>query len=137
VERSANKLQFLILVQTIGTLTVRDTVQSYALGIYTVFSAILLLAILLYQEQLLISKSSISSSSVDVGLRAIQLSAVVLTGFASVCIPRRPHVYHGAKPVDRMLTVSALGRYSKSIFSIFSPFPLTLITCVFDQPCSF
>jgi hypothetical protein len=110
-----NSTQFLILIQTVGTLTVRDTVHSYALGIYTVFSSVLLLSILLFQEQLLISKSSTSSSSVEVGLRAIQLFAVVLTGFASVCIPRRPQVYYGEKPVDRMLTVSALGRYSKSV----------------------
>jgi hypothetical protein len=110
---STDSTQFLILVQTAGILTVRDTVQSYTLGIYTVISTILLLSILLFQDQLLASNSSINTSSVDIGLRCIQLFVVVLSGFASVCIPRRPDVYYAEKLVDGMWTVSALAKYSK------------------------
>lgn len=39
---------------------------------------------------------------------------VVFAGSASVCIPRRPAVFHNGHPVDGMLTTSALGRYTFS-----------------------
>ncbi|KAG9233617.1 putative ABC bile acid transporter [Amylocarpus encephaloides] len=116
IENWLNVAQWgLILVQTTSILTARDTVRSYTLGIYTVLSCILLFAILLHEDQHLaeqLRRTSFSGFSLIIGLRALQLFLAVFAGFASLSIPRRPEVYHGGNPVDRMMSVSALHRYS-------------------------
>jgi len=75
-------------------------------------SCILLLAILIFQDQLIAQESGFEGPAAATTLRIAQLFIVVLSGFAGVCLPRRPHVFHKGVPVDGMKTVSALGRYS-------------------------
>jgi ABC-type multidrug transport system fused ATPase/permease subunit len=110
----ADRVQSLLVIQTVGIVLVRDSVKSFALGIYGTLSSIFLLAVLLYQDGLISSDESIEGlgSTQTASLRIAQLALVVFGGFASVSLPRRPEVFYAGKPVDRMYTVSALDRYS-------------------------
>ncbi|TVY89179.1 ATP-dependent bile acid permease, partial [Lachnellula willkommii] len=88
---------FLILVQTTGVLTIRDTIKAYALGIHTAISCILLLAVLLVQDQLIAQASGFEGPTEITTLRIAQLFIVIFTGFAGVSIPRRPDVFYGVR----------------------------------------
>jgi ABC-type multidrug transport system fused ATPase/permease subunit len=103
------------VVQNVAIVVIRDSVKSFALGIYATLSSIFLLAVLLFQDGLLSRDSSIDGdfgSSEALDLRIAQLVLVTFAGFSSVSLPRRPEVFYVGKPVDGMYTVSALGRYS-------------------------
>ncbi|TVY82844.1 ATP-dependent bile acid permease [Lachnellula suecica] len=82
----------LLLIQTVGVLTIRNTVKAYTLGIYSTVSCILLLAVLLLQDQLIAQASGSHSDDPAVinPLRIIQLFITVFTCFAGVCIPAVP-----------------------------------------------
>ncbi len=70
---------------------------------------------LLFQDGLIAQRSEAEQSfgtSEQTSLRIAQLALVVLSACASISIPRRPEIFYDGKPVDRMYTVSALGRYS-------------------------
>jgi hypothetical protein len=104
----------LLLIQTSGILTIRNTLKSYTLGIYATISCILLLAVLLFQDQLIAQASGFEGPAEVTMLRVAQLFIVIFTSFAGVSIPRRPNVFHKGVPVDGMYTASAFVRYSFS-----------------------
>lgn len=110
-------VQFLIVTQTAGILLIKDSVKRYTLGINAAISSIFLLAVLLFQDGVITEDTSHGGSfgtSEEVGLRISQLALSALAAFSSVSLPRRPDVFRDGKPVDRMYSVSALGRYSFS-----------------------
>lgn len=81
---------------------------------HTAISCAFLLAAQLYQDGLLSQNEAVNSIGPpeEVVLRSSQLALTVFTGFASVSLPRRPHVFISGASVDAMYTVSALDRYS-------------------------
>lgn len=97
-----------ILFQAIAIASSRKSVQAYELGIYTFFSALVLSLILLAQDTQYFSHPN----GPVFAIRAAELSLAVLTAVFSVLIPRRPDVYQDGQLVDRMYTVSALGRFT-------------------------
>lgn len=86
----------------------------YTLGIYTAISNILLLAVLLFQDQLIAQNSRYEGPANITFLRTAQLFLVLLTGFAAVSIPRRPDVFYNGNLVNGMRSATALSRYSFS-----------------------
>ncbi|KAE9366466.1 putative ABC bile acid transporter [Stipitochalara longipes BDJ] len=110
-------VNFLIVTQTAGILLIKDSVKRYTLGVYATISSILLLFVLLFQDGVITEETGHGGnfgSSEEVGLRVSQLALSALTAFSSISFPRRPDVFRDGKPVDRMYSVSALGRYSFS-----------------------
>jgi hypothetical protein len=110
-------VQFLILTQTAGILMIKNSLKRYTLGIYATISSIFLLAVLLFQDGVITEETGHGGnfgSREEVGLRVSQLALSALTAFSSISLPRRPDVFRDGKPVDRMYSVSALGRYSFS-----------------------
>jgi len=110
-------VQVLIVTQTVGILLIKDSVKRYTLGIYATISSVSLLAVLLFQDGVITEDTSHGGTfgtSGEIGLRISQLALSALTAFSSVSLPRRPDVFRAGKPVDRMYSVSALGRYSFS-----------------------
>ncbi|CZT44803.1 related to multidrug transporter (yeast bile transporter) [Rhynchosporium secalis] len=108
---------FLVLVQITSIISIRDSVKSYNLGLYSVLSSILLLAVLLYQDGLIAQQTPPGSSfgtSSQIGPRIAQLGLAGLVAFSSVSLPRRPEVFQDGVRVDGMYTVSALGKYTFS-----------------------
>lgn len=66
---------------------------------------------------LLVQDTRIASGAIDVPvavvcLRAVELAVVVLLGFSSLTIPRRPEVFIGGRPVDGQYTGSAFSRFN-------------------------
>lgn len=105
----------MILIQTAGIVSIRNSVQSYTLGLYTAFSSIFLLAILLFQDGLIARQTPPGESfgsPEQIGLRIAQLVLVVFVTFSSISLPRRPEVFYDGVPVDGMYTGSAFGRYT-------------------------
>ncbi|RDL31200.1 uncharacterized protein BP5553_09989 [Venustampulla echinocandica] len=105
---------FLLVVQALTIASVRNTLRSYTLGVFSLISCMLLLAVLLIQGMLLAQNVGVSSSLGATGLQIAQLVLVVFAALASVSIPRRPDVFYDGAFVDGMNTVSALERYSFS-----------------------
>ena len=108
-------VQSLIVSQLAGILLIKNSVKRYTLGIYTTFSSIILLSVLLFQDGVITEETGHGGnfgSSEEVGLRISQLALSTLTAFSGISLPRRPDVFRDGKPVDRMYSVSALGRYS-------------------------
>jgi len=109
--------QFLIVTQTASILLVRDSVKRYTLGIYTAISSMFLLALLLFQDGIITEGTGHGGTfgtGEEISLRISQLALSALVAFSSVSLPRRPDVFLDGKLVDRMYSVSALGRYSFS-----------------------
>ncbi|CAG8951038.1 hypothetical protein HYFRA_00006436 [Hymenoscyphus fraxineus] len=104
----------LLVVQMICISAVRHPPQSYRLGLFFALSSINVLATQLFQDQLAAQDVKVAISSLTISLHIVKLFAVLFAAIGSVCIPRRPEVYHGGKRVDGMLTTSALGRYTFS-----------------------
>jgi len=105
--------KFLIVLQTVGIVLIKNSVKAYSLGIYATLSSISLLAVSLFQDGLL-SRTSALVTREQVGIRTSQVGLVVLAACSGILIPRRPVVFRDGKPVDGMYTVSALSRYSFS-----------------------
>ena len=107
------KKKGLLCFQTVGIL-LRKTTKSYTLGTYAVLSLISYLAVILYQDSLLLGDPDIDGLGPpeDTIFRSAQLALTVFAGISSVSLPRRPIVFKEGVPVDGMYTVSALSRYS-------------------------
>ena len=96
---------------------IKNSVKQYTLGIYATISSISLLAVLFFQDGVITKETGHRGNfgfREEVSLRASQLALSALTAFSSISLPRRPDVFRDGKPVDRMYSVSALGRYSFS-----------------------
>jgi ABC-type multidrug transport system fused ATPase/permease subunit len=93
---------------------VKKTTKTYKLGLYASGSCGLLLAVNLYHDGLLLSNPSFGSLGPPevIVFRMLQLVLTTFAAFASLSLPRRPHVFKDSEPVDGMYTVSALGRYT-------------------------
>lgn len=116
LENWINVAQWVFFVfQTFGILVLKTT-RSYTLGTYAVLSLIVYLAVILFQDALLLGNPEIDGLGPleDTIFRYSQLVLTVLAGFTSVLFPRRPMVFKNGVPVDSMYTVSALSRYSFS-----------------------
>ncbi|KAH6672198.1 putative ABC bile acid transporter [Halenospora varia] len=107
-----NSGQWVLLSIQAGIIAVaRTPVKAYNFGILIMFSSLNLLAVLIFQSQLLAQEGNFSRS-IDLILRASQLFLAFGTGIMGICIPRRPNVFLDGVPVDGMLTASALSRYT-------------------------
>lgn len=108
-----NNLQGLFVIQTLGIL-IRKNTKSYTLGTYAALSFMTYMAVILFQDALLLGNPEIDGLGPpeDTIFRSAQLGITLFAGCASVSIPRRPTVYKDGVPVDGMYTVSALDRYA-------------------------
>lgn len=91
-------------------------VKSYTLGNHTAISLGVYLAVIIYQYSLLLSDPRLNGLGPPeaAAFRYSQLGLAVLAAFASLSLRRRPDIFKDGAPVDKMYTVSALGRYSFS-----------------------
>ena len=72
---------------------------------------------LLYQDYRIIEDTSVQQvfgSTAAFWLQIAQMMITIGVWTLSLLIPRRPHVFRAGFPIDKQLTVSALGRYSFS-----------------------
>jgi ABC-type multidrug transport system fused ATPase/permease subunit len=103
----------LLLVQAISIASTRQSVKAYGLGINTFYSALLLSGILL-AEISTYADLSIRDHVASFSLRVVSLVSGAALSMAGLSLPRRPDVYLGDEPVDRMYTVSAYSRFTFS-----------------------
>ena len=83
------------------------------LGLHSFFSALILFVAILLENIFLYKKRAVPEPrNLNLTLTAVQLGAAAVFGIVNLCIPRRPDVYYDGQIVDRMKTVSTLGRYS-------------------------
>ena len=108
----AKILQSFILVQTVAIDLVRNPTKSYSLGFLSGLSSAFLFAVLLFQDALLIQdQSNVETAPAQIVLRSSQLVLSIFAAIASISLPRRPEVFYNGKPVDNMLTRSALDKF--------------------------
>ncbi|KAM3068375.1 hypothetical protein ACMFMG_009513 [Clarireedia jacksonii] len=106
-----------ILIQAASTAINRAPTKSYTIGTYTLVSSVCLFAVLLFQDGLLAQDDSAEGTfgpTAMFWLRISQLVLAISAAFSAVTFPRRPHVTYDAHPVDGMLSVSALEKYTFS-----------------------
>lgn len=102
----------LILLQAAAIASCRKSVQSYNLGLYS-FLSCLILAVGLLAQGTLVFEDLLSHHPVQFALRIVEIVSVVFNAISSLCIPRRPVVFdQDGKPIDGMLTASALNRFT-------------------------
>ncbi len=102
-----------MLFQAVVIASCRNSVQAYRLGMYASLSSGVLAGLLLAQltgiaDHLVFGHPALFS------LWMVELALSVLLAFGSLCLPRRPDVFHDGEPVDRMYTVSAFSRFNFS-----------------------
>ncbi|KAJ2903457.1 ATP-dependent bile acid permease [Zalerion maritima] len=103
----------LVVLQSISISASHDSVRSYKLGVFTLFSAFIVAAMRLSQGASLAS-SLWSSHREFLGLRIAELVVAIFLAFASISLPRRPDVFdEKGRRIDRQYTISA---FRRSIF---------------------
>lgn len=105
------------MAQATSTLLSRSPTKAYVNGARAAVSSICLFALCLYEDGLIVEDRSSQesfSSSATFWLRIAQLLLALFVSISAISIPRRPHVTHNKHPVDGMLSVSALYRYTFS-----------------------
>lgn len=84
---------------------------SHDLGLWLLASSIVVAAISVFQLSLAIQNAAKYNDAVFI-LRAANSATVIILGFCTVLIPRRPEVIFKNRKVDGQWTVSALSRYT-------------------------
>jgi len=90
------------------------TTKSFTLGVYMSVACLCLFSLTLYQDALILRNPQIEGlgPTEDTAFRCSQLVLVFLAALTSMSIQRRPDVFKDGRPVDRMLTTSAIGRFT-------------------------
>lgn len=102
-----------MLFQAVALASSRNSVQAYNLGAYVSWSSIVLTSILFAQGKSIAEDLS-QTNPETLALRTTELFFAICLAVAGLSIPRRPDVFHDGEPVDRMYTVSAVGRFTYS-----------------------
>ncbi|KAI1279478.1 P-loop containing nucleoside triphosphate hydrolase protein [Xylaria sp. FL0933] len=102
-----------LVLEAVVIVISRDPPNTYRLGSYLTGSCIALVTIkwLLWTTE---TQNNLTPSPFQSFLGALEVVNALCLALSSISIPRRPEVFHHGKPVDRMLTDSALSHLTWS-----------------------
>lgn len=100
-----------LLFQALAIASNRSSVRAYELGTYTFLCSVTLAGILLVMGTK-VAESLLENNRTLLALRVIEFALSISLAVAGISLPRRPDVYYDGELVDRMLTESALSRFT-------------------------
>ncbi|KAK3382405.1 P-loop containing nucleoside triphosphate hydrolase protein [Lasiosphaeria ovina] len=100
-----------LVFQAVDIASSRNFIKAYDLGIYSFLSSVVLAGLLLIEGTETFD-DLINGSPALFALRIVELALSLCLALASLSIPRRPDVFWGGRPVDRMFSVSAFNRFN-------------------------
>ncbi|KAI8624244.1 P-loop containing nucleoside triphosphate hydrolase protein [Xylariaceae sp. FL1651] len=103
----------LLTLQAICIAASRNSVDAYDLGIYSMASCVVLVAVVAVQYSQVAPRLWRQDETM-LAIRLIEIVTIVCLGFASLTIPRRPDVFYDDELVDRLYTGSAWSRFNWS-----------------------
>lgn len=107
--------QILLSIQGVAFFTEPRPTRRFTLGQFAFGGSITAIVVSCISMRLAwLSQRNLPKDKTWFGLVIAQFAGGVFRALFSVMLPRRPDVFHDGKPVDRELTVSALGRYTFS-----------------------
>ncbi|KAF4125093.1 ABC-type multidrug transport system, ATPase and permease component [Geosmithia morbida] len=104
----------LIVTQSVSMSAIHEPVRVHDLGLWSSMSSVVLLSVLILQAFTVSAadKAHRCRNDAVLGLRLTNIAMAVVILFASVLIPRRPHVFFRDALVDPQRTSSLLNRFT-------------------------